>query len=129
MNKPVAGVLVGAALGFCDGATAWFYPATHNMMTGILVGSSVKGMVVGVLSGVFARKVRSVPMGIAFGAVVGLLFAWLVAMQPQPDGSHYYLEIMLPGFVVGAIIGFLTQRLGDPAARKQGEANAKTSSL
>jgi hypothetical protein len=130
MNKPIAGVLVGAALGFCDGLTAWFTPAVRDAMTGILIGSSVKGMVVGVLSGYFARKVKSAPMGIAFGAALGLLFAWLVAMQPQPDGSHYYLEIMLPGFVVGGIIGFLTQRLGEPAAtRTRGAANATSHSL
>jgi hypothetical protein len=117
MNKPLAGALFGAALGFCDGATAWFTPAARSAMTGILIGSSVKGLLVGVLSGVFARKVHSVPLGIAFGAGIGLLFAWLVAMQPQPDGSHYYVEIMVPGFVVGAIIGFLTQRTGATAPK------------
>jgi hypothetical protein len=35
--------------------------------------------------------------------------------MPSATGKHYYLEIMLPGFVVGAIIGFLTQRMGAPA--------------
>lgn len=129
MNKPVAGVLVGAALGFCDGLTAWFTPAARTLMTGILIGSSIKGMLVGVLSGIFARKVRSVPKGIAFGAVLGLLFAYLVAAMPEPDGNHYYVQIMMPGFVVGAITGFLTQRLGTPAAITQGTAHAKTNSL
>ena len=123
MNKPLAGALLGTALGFCDGASAWFYPSSHGMMTGIMVGSSVKGLIVGVLSGLFARKVRSVRAGI------GLLFAFLVAMMPEPNGQHYYLEIMAPGFVVGAIIGFLTQRVGRPAAITEGESHAKTSSL
>lgn len=27
----------------------------------------------------------------------------------------HYLEIMLPGFIVGAIVGFLTQKMGTPA--------------
>ena len=67
--------------------------------------------------------------GIAFGAGIGLLFAFLVAMMPEPNGQHYYLEIMAPGFVVGAIIGFLTQRVGRPAAITEGESHAKTSSL
>ena len=31
-----------------------------------------------------------------------------------------YLEIMVPGFVVGAIIGFLTQRVGTPAQAEKG---------
>ena len=56
---------------------------------------------------------NSTAAGIAVGAVFGLLFAWLVAMMPQPDGSHYYVQIMIPGFITGAIIGFLTQTNGD----------------
>ena len=115
MNKPVAGVLIGGALGVIDGMTAWFTPAVRPAIAGILAGSSVKGALVGVLSGILARKVHSVPAGITFGAVVGLLFAWAVAAMPQPGGQHYYLEIMLPGFVMGAITGFLTQKVGTPA--------------
>ena len=46
------------------------------------------------------------------GAALGLLFAFLVAAMDTVNGRHPYLEIMLPGFVVGAIIGFLTQRMG-----------------
>src|SRR5947209_7611293 len=89
-------------------------PAVRPLLATIMVGSSVKGMVVGLLSGWFARKVDSTKWGIVLGAALGLLFAFLVAAMPQPDGSHYWLEIMLPGFVVGAIIGFMTQRMGPP---------------
>jgi uncharacterized membrane protein YeaQ/YmgE (transglycosylase-associated protein family) len=121
MNKPVVGIVAGAVLGFIDGATAWFTPAVRPFMTGILLGSTVKGLVVGVLCGLFARKVHSNPAGIALGAVLGLIFAYIVAAMPSETGDHYYLEIMLPGFVVGAITGFLTQKLG--------ETHAKTSSL
>jgi F0F1-type ATP synthase assembly protein I len=114
MNKILAGLLLGLILGAMDGATAWFYPETHSMIAGIMVGSSVKGMVVGVLSGWFARKVQSTGWGIVVGAALGLLFAFLVAATDTVNGRHPYLEIMLPGFVVGAIIGFLTQRVGTP---------------
>jgi len=114
MNKILAGLLLGLILGAMDGATAWFYPETHSMIAGIMVGSSVKGMVVGVLSGWFARKVQSTGWGIVVGAALGLLFAFLVAATDTVNGRHPYLEIMLPGFVVGAIIGFLTQRVGAP---------------
>lgn len=88
------------------------------MMQSILIGSTVKGMVVGVLSGWFARRVNSITWGIVAGAALGLLFAFLVASMGDATGQHHYLEIMFPGFVVGAIIGFLTQRLGAPAARQ-----------
>lgn len=114
MNKITTGLVFGGILGLVDGATAWFTPEVRPAIVTILMGSTVKGMVVGLLSGWFAKKVNSIAWGIAFGATFGLLFAYLIAMQPQPSGNHYYLEIMLPGFVVGAIIGFLTQRAGEP---------------
>ncbi len=114
MNKILVGLLLGLVLGAIDGASAWFYPETRSMLAGIMVGSSIKGMVVGVLTGWFARKVQSVKWGIAAGAGFGLLFAFLVAATDTVNGRHPYLEIMMPGFVVGAIIGFLTQKLGSP---------------
>jgi F0F1-type ATP synthase assembly protein I len=120
MNKIVVGLLFGLILGAIDGATAWFYPEARPLMTGIMVGSSIKGMVVGLLSGWFARKVRSTKWGIGVGAALGLLFAFLVAATDTVNGRHPYLEIMLPGFVVGAIIGFLTQRLGTPVSAQKG---------
>jgi len=114
MNKIFVGLLFGLILGAIDGATAWFTPEVRPMITGIMVGSSIKGMVVGLLCGWFARKVQSTMWGIVVGAALGLLFAYLVAAMPSANGHHYYLEIMLPGFVVGAIVGFLTQRMGTP---------------
>ena len=117
MKQSRGGRVFGLILGAIDGGTAWLYPETHSMMASIMVGSSIKGMVVGLLSGWFARKVRSTTWGIVVGAALGLLFAFLVsAMQ-----NDHYLEIMLPGFVVGAIIGFLTQKMGKPRPAVKGE--------
>jgi hypothetical protein len=73
---------------------------------------------VGVLSGWFARKVNSVTWGIVAGSAMGLLFAYIVAAMDATAGKPHYLEIMLPGFLVGAIVGFLTQRMGTPAPQK-----------
>jgi hypothetical protein len=119
MNKIVVGLIFGAVLGAVDGSTAWFTPEVRSQVAFIMMASSVKGMVVGLLSGWFARKVQSTLWGIVAGSAFGLLFAYLVAAMPQPSGQHYYLEIMLPGFVVGAIIGFLTQRMGTPVPAKR----------
>jgi hypothetical protein len=115
-NKIVVGLVFGLALGVLDGATAYLYPEARPLIAGIMVGSSIKGMVVGLLSGWFARRVQSTAWGIAVGSGFGLLFAFLVAANDTLNGRHPYLEIMMPGFVVGAIIGFLTQRMGTPRA-------------
>lgn len=116
MNKILVGLAAGLALGFLDGATAYAYPETRPLIGGILIGSSFKGMLVGLLSGWFARKVHSTKWGIALGAGLGLLFAFGVAAMDASTGKQHYLEIMLPGFVTGALIGFSTQRAG--AVRK-----------
>jgi hypothetical protein len=119
MNKALLGLLLGGILGVFDGLTAWFTPAVRSQLVGIVVGSTVKGLIAGVLIGYFARKVNSLPLGIVFGLAVGLLLAYIVAaMAPGPN--HYYLEIMLPGGLVGTIIGYATQRFGrapQPAAQ------------
>ena len=120
MNKIVVGLVLGAILGAIDGATAWFYPEARSMITNIMIGSSIKGMVVGLLSGWFARKVQSTLWGVVVGSALGLLFAFLVAAMDAAKGSPHYLEIMLPGFITGAIIGFLTQRMGAPAGQTAG---------
>ena len=112
MNKILVGVVLGLILGLLDGATAWFTPEVRSQMGGILIGSSIKGMLVGVLAGWYARKVQSTAKGVIVGSELGFLFALLVAIM---QGDHY-LEILLPGFVVGAMIGFLTQRMGTPAS-------------
>ena len=73
----------GLVLGALDGATAGFYPETRSLLGGIMVGSSIKGMMVGLLSGWFARKVQSTKWGIVVGSAFGLLFAFLVAARIQ----------------------------------------------
>jgi hypothetical protein len=115
MNKPVFGMLLGGILGIFDGLSALVSaPETAPDIVGIVIGSTFKGLLAGVLIGWFARKVDSLPLGILFGLVVGLFFAFLVAIMPSADGQHYYWEIMLPGALVGMIVGFATQRYGRP---------------
>ena len=118
MSKPVIGILLGAVLGIFDGATAWLTPAVRPFIVGIIIGSTFKGLLAGLAAGLFARKVNSTPAGILFGLVVGLLLAWGVAAMPSETGEHYYFEIMLPGSIVGAIVGYATQRYGRPMQGK-----------
>ena len=112
MNKVVLGLVVGGILGIFDGLTAWFTPAARAQMVGIVIGSTFKGLIAGVLIGYFARKVHSLWLGVLFGLTIGLLLAYAVAAMPQPTGEHYYFAIMLPGGIVGIIVGYATQRYG-----------------
>ena len=58
------------------------------------------------------------PSKAGFRTYLRLAFAFAVAAMPSETG-HHYLEIMAPGFVVGAIVGFLTQKMGTPAPVKR----------
>jgi hypothetical protein len=112
MNKVLLGLLVGTGLGALDGLTSWFTPEVRAQIATIVMGSTFKGLVAGVLIGLFARKVRSVPATLVFGTAIGLLFAFLVAHMQ----GKYYFEIMLPGAIVGLLTGYVTQRYGRPLA-------------
>jgi hypothetical protein len=112
MNKALLGLVLGGVLGIFDGLTAWFTPEARPQLLGIVIGSTIKGLIAGVLIGYFARKVNSLPLGIIFGLGIGLLLAFAVAAMPNPAGKHYYFEIMLPGGIVGVIVGYATQRYG-----------------
>ena len=92
MKKPLLGLFLGGILGVFDGLTALVSaPEVAPDIVGIVIGSTFKGLIVGGLAGWFAN---------------------LVAMNPTPDGKYYYWEIMLPGSVVGMIVGYATQRYG-----------------
>ena len=77
-------------------------------IVGIVIGSTFKGLLAGILIGWFAKKVNSLALGIVFGLAIGAALAFLVAFMQQ----DYYLEIILPGSVLGVIVGFATQRHG-----------------
>jgi peptidoglycan/LPS O-acetylase OafA/YrhL len=116
MNKVLLGLLLGAVLGAVDGGTAWFTPEVRPEMAMIIVGSTFKGLVGGILIGFFARKVDSLPLGILFGLAVGALLAFAIAAMPDGlTGKHYYVQIIVPGSLVGLIVGYATQRFGRPA--------------
>ena len=44
--------------------------------------------------------------------------------MPDKEGKHHYFEIMLPGAILGLVVGFVSQRWGT-TARSAGAALAK----
>jgi predicted benzoate:H+ symporter BenE len=112
VNKPVFGMLLGGALGVVDGLSALVSaPETRPEIVGIVIGSTIKGIVTGLFIGLFERKVRSLPLGVAFGFVVGAFLAYLIARM-----NGYYWQIMLPGSILGIIVGYATYRYGGTPA-------------
>ena len=114
MNKLAFGLVLGAGLGVLDGLSALVSapgdPAVRAGIVGIVVGSTIKGLIAGALIGWFATRTRSLPLGIAFGLGVGLVLAYLVCLMQKMGGQPpYYWQIMLPGGILGLIVGYATQ--------------------
>ena len=117
MKKIGLAMLLGAILGAIDGLTAWFEPSVREQLGTIVLLSSLKSVIAGLLIGVFAVYMKKELAVTLFGFAVGLLLAYLVAMAPDPKtGEHYYLQIMIPGALVGLIVGYATARYGKRAA-------------
>jgi len=118
MSKPVLGLILGAALGLLDGLGAFAYPEVATIMTSIIIGSTFKGLLTGVITGFLAGKLRSLTLGILCGLGVGFLLSWgTAAMSPDPAGNYHYAAIMLPGSILGAIVGYATYRFGRASRR------------
>ena len=117
MNKLKLGIIVGGGLGLLDGLSTFFVPEAvkMGMMPMIIAGSTIKGLVTGILAGWIGSRFRSLPVGIVGGLVVGLVLSFLVALMPDPQGNYHFVEIMLPGALLGFVVGFVCQKWGRPA--------------
>jgi hypothetical protein len=115
MKKPVFAMLLGGVLGVFDGLTALISaPETRPDIVMIVVGSTIKGIVAGLIIGLVAQRTQSLAIGIAVGLAVGAALAALITI-----GGPYFWEIVLPGAVVGLIVGYATfkYRGAAPVAR------------
>ncbi len=121
MNRPLLGLLVGGILGVLDGSTAFLSaPELRAEIAGIVMGSSAKGLVAGLVTGLIVRKMGSLPLGAVVGVVVGFLLAIPIAYMNATfyENISYYWKIILPPTLMGAFVGYLTMRYGKPAVRK-----------
>lgn len=114
MNKILLGLLLGGVLGVFDGLSALVSaPEVRPEIMTIVLGSMSKGLMAGIIIGYFARKRDNLPLGLIFGLCIGALLALPFALGKDPTtGQVYFLEILIPGSLVGLIVGYATQRYG-----------------
>jgi hypothetical protein len=120
VTKPMLGLVLGGVLGVFDGLSALVSapndPAIKAGIVGIVIGSTVKGVLTGVLIGWFAKRTQSLGTAIVFGLAVGLALAFCVSLAQKLSGQPaYYWQIMLPGAILGVIVGYATFTQGRPA--------------
>jgi hypothetical protein len=111
LSKPVLGLVIGGTLGLLDGLSGFLEPRLAPVMTSVITFSLLKGLVSGVSIGYVSDKLHSLGLGIlsglAIAGVLSLLVAWYAGMQ-------LFWDIMLPGMLLGVIVGFSTQKFGRP---------------
>jgi hypothetical protein len=114
MSKITLGLFLGALLGLIDGASAYLYPYpdVKAAIVGIMIGSTFKGLLTGLIAGWAARRFDSLAAGIGTGLVTGFILSSLIGLG---DGGKYYTLIVIPGTILGAVVGFAAQRFGKPA--------------
>src|SRR5713226_7238856 len=106
VKKPLFATLLGGFLGIFDGLTALFTPEVRSQIVGIVIGSTIKGLLAGIIIGFFATRVHSLVIGTIFGLLVGAFFAYLILLM----NPGHALNIMLPGSLVGLIVGYTAQK-------------------
>jgi len=110
MKKPVFAMLLGGFLGILDGLSALISaPQELPKIVGIVIGSTFKGVIAGAIIGLVAQKTQSMAVTLAVGVTVGAFLAYLVTL-----GSPYLWEIVLPGSIVGLIVGFASVKYRGP---------------
>jgi hypothetical protein len=119
LSKPMLGLLVGGTLGLMDGLSGFLYPKLAPVMTSVITFSLLKGLVAGVVIGYLAQRLHSLLLGILAGAAIAAVLSLLVILRA---GMALFWDILLPGMLLGVIVGFATQRFGrsvpsTPAAR------------
>lgn len=109
ISKPILGLLLGGVLGLLDGFSGFFYPELAGRMATVVLWSTGKGLVAGIVIGIVARRLHSLPLGILAGLAVGVGLSFGVALTAE---AELFWDIMLPGALLGLIVGLATQKFG-----------------
>ncbi|PYT99448.1 MAG: hypothetical protein DMG38_11300 [Acidobacteria bacterium] len=103
------GLNTGGTLGLLDRLSGFFEPSLAPVMTSVITFSMLKGLLSGLAMRFFSQRVRSMPLGLFAGIVIAALLSLLVILRAGPG---LFWDIMLPGMLLGLIVGFATQKFG-----------------
>jgi hypothetical protein len=109
ISKPMLGLVTGGMLGLLDGLSGFLEPSLAPFMTSVITFSMLKGLLSGLAIGFFSQRVRSMPLGLFTGIVIAAILSLLVILRA---GMGLFWDIMLPGMLLGLIVGFATQKYG-----------------
>jgi hypothetical protein len=109
LTKPMLGLALGGTLGLLDGLSGFFEPSLAPVMGSVITFSMLKGLVSGVVIGYISQRVHSMLLGILAGIAIAGLLSLLVILRA---GTALFWDIMLPGMLLGVIVGFCTQKFG-----------------
>jgi len=109
LSKPMLGLITGGTLGLLDGLSGFLEPSLAPRMTSVIMFSMLKGLLAGLAIGLFSERVRSMPWGLSAGMVIAALLSLLVILRA---GMGLFWDIMLPGMLLGLLVGFATQKFG-----------------
>jgi hypothetical protein len=113
LSKPVLGLALGGFLGLLDGLSGFFEPSLAPVMGSVITFSLFKGLAAGLATGYVSQRVHSMTAGILAGTGIAAALSLLVVLHA---GMALFWDILLPGMLLGAIVGFATQRFGQTAS-------------
>ena len=109
VTKPMLGLAVGGVLGLLDGLSGFLEPSLGPVMGSVITFSLLKGLVSGIAIGYFSQIVHSMAAGIVAGLGIAGVLSLLLILHA---GMALFWDILLPGMLLGGIVGFATQRFG-----------------
>jgi hypothetical protein len=109
LTKPMLGLAVGGALGLLDGLSGFLEPSLAPVMSSVITFSLLKGLAAGIAIGYVSRRFHSMLVGILAGIAIAGALGLLVILHA---GMVLFWDIMLPGMLLGVVVGFTTQRFG-----------------
>lgn len=112
LTKPILGLAVGGTLGLLDGLSGFLEPSLAPVMTSVITFSLLKGLVSGIAIGYVSQRFHSMLLGILAGIGIAAALSLLVILHA---GMALFWDIMLPGMLLGVVVGFTTQKFGKQA--------------